>query len=831
MSVPSPFVDFPSTPTAGDVHYDITSGASWVWTGAKWQQLSPSDIYPHDSNNTYSPGDLVYYPADAAQAGFSRVYFNSSTGFLGPNLAFDPADWTAVLGSFMRGWFDPAVAGGGPGTPAQIINGSINYGLGDYAIVVQDGNYDFATGQPTPAGTPTRLREGDRIYCDGNDWLVFANSGSLMLGWFDPAVAGGGPAVPQPVVDGTDGYVEDEYVVSENSGRYNFATGQPDPAGVAIVPGSRIRYTNGTWDVGIGPQEAFRGYFDPNTAGGGSNAPFPVIESSPDYSANQYLIAETAGAYDFNTGQPDPFGEVVPLGSVVRYNGPLWEVLSVGESLNQGYFDPTQPNGGGLARGNVVDGTLDYRQEQYVIAQNSGWYDFATGQPDPLNGGAGPRSLEVRVSDRAVVGADPLREWFIIPVSTELMKGWFDPTVQDGGAQVDSAVVNNSSDYVTREFVTAIADGWYDFGTGNSGASPTAVWVRSGESYRYEGSVFLLAEEDGNQFRGFADFDQPDGALIPAVVNSATDYRASDYVISLNSSRYDFVTGQPVASPSGVFIPRGISVRWTGTVWEAVPFEADSQEQGTFDPNTGDINGQAGNKMPLATSVSAGAYFEVITDSTIDQTAAATAGVLAELVPEYPVDVTDPLLGGGVGLFHSAWIWSDGTVWNLLRNAPHVLDDLRDVSVANPTDGYLLKYDEATLQWVPRSPDVSRVSELIDQVAHGFTTGTSVYLDGSGVWQLAMADNIDTLRKGVAISRGSDTFEVVYQGVIDNWAHGLNSFETRYLSDTTPGANNSIAPTAINSFRQVAFLTETADRVRVVDQIVMQNNVSREFMP
>ncbi len=119
-----------------------------------------------------------------------------------------------------------------------------------------------------------------------------------------------------------------------------------------------------------------------------------------------------------------------------------------------------------------------------------------------------------------------------------------------------------------------------------------------------------------------------------------------------------------------------------------------------------------------------------------------------------------------------------------------------------------------------------RVSDLVTQAAHGFSQGDQVYQDSAGTWQLAQADSLSTLKKATVNNPTADVFEAVLYGRI-TWSHGLNANDTYYVSAVNAGQSTSIAPEGLSEYQQVAFTTEGPNNVRVLDQTIYENSVTR----
>ena len=230
-----------------------------------------------------------------------------------------------------KGWMNATSVGGDDGggsMPAGAVPGG-TYIDGDYVIVEVPGQYDLTTGNPVvaPAGVPLDI--GDRLVFNGATWSPMSVAATgLSKGWLDATAANGGANVPNPVVDG-GAYVANEYVIVLVPGVYNLTTGLPDPLGTSLQIGDRIRYDGTNWAPLPTTSGLMKGWMDVTANSGVGAVPFPIIDGTTDYTADQYIVAETSGNYDFVTGLPAiaPLGTEVLQGQRVRYDGATWEVI------------------------------------------------------------------------------------------------------------------------------------------------------------------------------------------------------------------------------------------------------------------------------------------------------------------------------------------------------------------------------------------------------------------------------------------------------------------------------------------------------------------------
>jgi len=118
-------------------------------------------------------------------------------------------------------------------------------------------------------------------------------------------------------------------------------------------------------------------------------------------------------------------------------------------------------------------------------------------------------------------------------------------------------------------------------------------------------------------------------------------------------------------------------------------------------------------------------------------------------------------------------------------------------------------------------------SEFIELT--GQTVGPSVnvfdqvYKDATGIWQLAQADDANTLKTGMVktiLTAPSSDAEIVTYGQVNMGTHGFIVGETYYLSDITPGGVVLDAPVAFDNFQQVAFEVIDNNIIKVLDQSI-----------
>lgn len=112
-------------------------------------------------------------------------------------------------------------------------------------------------------------------------------------------------------------------------------------------------------------------------------------------------------------------------------------------------------------------------------------------------------------------------------------------------------------------------------------------------------------------------------------------------------------------------------------------------------------------------------------------------------------------------------------------------------------EGQVLTVSESTttgVEWktLPTASAPSSIGPVIQQEAHGFSTGTAVYFDGTD-WKLAMSDSSVTIGSHVVEEIDEDSFKAVICGVIGGMS-GLTPGEWYLVSDTTPGVLTTTPP-------------------------------------
>jgi hypothetical protein len=685
-------IQFPANPTAGDRYSD--AGVTWEWNGEGWNIVSPDLFAEWDATRTYVLGESFIWPG-RLNSGASHIY----QVIVGPTTPGDdpdtsPASFAQTMSATgrMRGYMDPTQQDGGvpPFVPGKIVDSDPDgvFETGDYVICSADSDqlYDTTTGTPTtgPTAIGIRLFRGDRLVINQLDrWTKLDPPERNNWGLFDANVAGGGAGLLQPVINGSKWYQVRDFVTVLYGGRYNFNTGQPDPAGELLTEGQILAYNGTDFFSTRSLENFFIGFFDPTMAGGGPDLPDPIIDGTTQYNAGEYVIASAAGAYDFDTGQPSAIagGREVNPSDHILYDGTVWTVLSAANSPARGFMDPTKAGGQPPAPFPVVNGSANYSVDDYLFVQGAGTYNFISGTP-----GTGVSLVQ---GDKLVyTGA----AWLKINVAAGLVKGQFNPTIANGGPSVDHPVVNNSIEYAAREMVIASASGWYAFGTGTPGAGVGAVWVRKGWFIFYSGTVWTALPEDGDSNWGWFDPTVVSTAF-PPVTNSTTQYADGDWFNVQTTGFWDFVGGAP--NPAGTQLSAGDVIRR-------------------------DI---ANNRWQLY-----------------------TAGA-----------------GGGVQTI--------------------------DVTQNN----------------------------------HGFAANDPVKVSTTGVWAKAQADSAANLKVGtVSEVTSANTFKVMTAGLLIKPAHGLQVGVQYYLSATAAGGYSTAAPVVTNQFVQPVFIPMDANTLYIQEGEVVR---------
>ncbi|RKZ81251.1 MAG: hypothetical protein DRQ35_00530, partial [Gammaproteobacteria bacterium] len=673
-------------------------------------------------------------------------------------------------GGLMRGWFNPTINDGGliGEIPWAIIDGSTDYDNNEYVIAEFDGTYDFATALVDPIGGQV-VKRGEVWRYFGGVWVRESDNDSISRGWIDATAVAGGTNLPAQPIDGSIHYNNNDYIICLVNGEFDFTTGEPTVVagtGVDLDIGDRVRYDGAVWTrVQISPA-LMRGWFDPDTDGGGTDLLFtePVIDGGVTFNRGIYVVALIDGEYDFGTGLTAPIGTATNMlkGDRIIYTGTLWVNLGVEVDANRGWFDPAIDGGGTGVPANVVDGdpTLTYRRGDYVISLRTEWYNFRLGITDPTQ--VEVDTVLVREGDRCVYDG---AVWIVSTSTTGLMKGWFDPVSAGGGGLVDDPVVDNSLLYFAREYVIASSQGTYDFGLG--APDPTGVAVERGDRIIFDGTTWTKDQVNRGLMRGWFNPTVADGfGTVPwSIVDTSTQYVIDEYIIAEVDGIFNFATAQP--DVAGQEVTSGDTWRFTAAGWVLVASSASGLSRGWLDAT---IDG-GGLNVP-APVVDASVNYEI------------NEYVIVLIAGVYNLALG--LTGSGTEFEVGDRIRYDGTVWAKI---------------------------------IPPDRDNTVIDE-ITQVAHGFTAMQHVYKDNTGSWELARANVAATLKQGfINEVFDADNFEICYYGIVDQAGHGLVVGNTYYLDRLVAGTHVAVVPTA--DYVQAVFEVLDTNTLKILDQAVL----------
>ena len=267
-----------------------------------------------------------------------------------------------------KGWFNPQLQGGGLNGIKQIINGSTEYKNGDYLIANHSANYDFVAGARDPGGDEVKV--SDRIAYDGSKWFVLQASLGLMQGWFNPNKDGGGLSLKESVSNSATTYVFGEYIIAQESGKYDFTTGMTGTASAEQVDvGTIMRWEGNKWDKMVSLHDNPNKGFCKFDIDGGDV--FPAIQNGGGYNEGDFFIALVGGIYDFSAGTTElkinPRTVNIDKGDVVRMGkGDTWELVAERGALGDDssvpvgtitmYASLTPPKGYLLCNGSAIPG-------------------------------------------------------------------------------------------------------------------------------------------------------------------------------------------------------------------------------------------------------------------------------------------------------------------------------------------------------------------------------------------------------------------------------------------------------------------------------------------
>ena len=144
------------------------------------------------------------------------------------------------------------------------------------------------------------------------------------------------------------------------------------------------------------------------------------------------------------------------------------------------------------------------------------------------------------------------------------------------------------------------------------------------------------------------------------------------------------------------------------------------------------------------------------------------------------------------------------------------LDRLSDVTLTNPTNGQVIKYDSASGEWVNDNESgggggSGKLVEIsVNQTGHSFSVQNAIYFDGTD-WQLAQADSAATVGTAIVTQvADSNNFNLCIAGEVDGLS-GLTSGAWYFVSDATAGLLTT-TESGINS-NPIMFATSTTTAI------------------
>jgi len=267
--------------------------------------------------------------------------------------------------SLMRGFADPDLTNGG--FTMAFANGSVDFLEDEYVVFDKDGYYDFVGGMPSTPGTGTEIKIGDRYRYIGGVWSPVQAFSAGNKGWFNPKLAGGGISAPLNIINGNTEYNNGDYLIANETDKYDFDTGLRDTVnGEEVNISDRIAYDGATWFVIEASLGLMQGWFNPNVDGGGMALKEPVSNSALTYVYGEYIIAEASGFYDFDTGlSGTASAESIYVGDVYRWGGSDWGIISSPNTQGGMAWE----SGISYKTGDIVTDLLN--SEQYTCIQSN----------------------------------------------------------------------------------------------------------------------------------------------------------------------------------------------------------------------------------------------------------------------------------------------------------------------------------------------------------------------------------------------------------------------------------------------------------------------------
>jgi hypothetical protein len=118
--------------------------------------------------------------------------------------------------------------------------------------------------------------------------------------------------------------------------------------------------------------------------------------------------------------------------------------------------------------------------------------------------------------------------------------------------------------------------------------------------------------------------------------------------------------------------------------------------------------------------------------------------------------------------------------------------------------------------------DATQVVYTANQVAHGFSVGEVLYLSGDNTFALAQADNIATSYVAGVVTEviDVDNFKYCTHGTVTTGVPAQTGGTVMYLSETTPGALTSTAPTSPDIVRPVMVVVDNGNQAIIMLSLV-----------
>ena len=561
------------------------------------------------------------------------------------------------------------------------FNPAIDYNQGDKVI------YPINSAPGTPRYEIWRaINDTPAGAWNKNQWEKVSGNGYSFRGWFDPLDPNGGDDVSFNVINNSNDYSEGDYIISRNTGYYDFTAGQPTfgTAGIEVKEGERIAYMNKNWQI-ISPitdPVRMKGWFNPQMDLGDISQVEATVKNNSDvYTEGDYIIADRDGRYDFLngvTGGSTSVTKDVHLGERWRYTNNAWVLASPAAAVPdrvrmKGWFDPADQDGGDDVDFPVFNNSTDYINGDYVISLNDGTYNFVTGRPDTTGT---PIKEGERIQYYGGLWGS-IDQTVILPK----MVGWFDPSQDDGGPDVDE-FIHNGGAFKRNDYVVATANGFYNFATGKSSATAGPAYSRigGGQRWSYDGTNWNAVADAPTLFKGWFDPSQDDGGnRVPdSIQNTTPNYVDGSFIIAEGTGQYDFTNGTSVSAPNGTKVESGQIFRYNGSVWQLIGHQEDPNVIGFFNPtNDGGKGTVLHNIVNGTTDYRNGNYAIALSDGLYDFTTGQTDTGVAVGSPA-PSGTRVP---GGSRIVY------DGTNWSVLSAGSGLSKGFMDPTVNNGGPG------------------------------------------------------------------------------------------------------------------------------------------------